>query len=124
MPDAGENKTVLRNVEFIHPNSTDEEILVEHIKITEIDHHHFDFSNFNNAVTIRVYEKIDGNIYKSLSSSLYPTDYTNPSTGLTPEIVIIVLNGGGQDMKITLQSSISEGSGTTIKGTVRDELRQ
>jgi len=124
LPDAGENKTVLRNILFDHENGTAETTLVEHFSITEIDYHHFDFSNFSNDVTIRVYEKIDGTTYKLLSSSLYPTDYTNPSTGITPEIVVIVLNGGGQDMKITLQSDIAEGSGTEIKGTVRDDLRQ
>lgn len=123
MPDAGEIKFVFRSVSLSHPNTTTETTLVEHLLITEKDTHHFDLSNLSNPVTIRVYEKIDGAIYKLIANSLYPDQYTNQLTGLTDKIVIIILDGGGQDMKITLQSDILEGSTKEIKATVRDEVR-
>lgn len=119
MADAGEIKTVLRDVLFSHPNTTVETILAEHLSITEIDYHHFDLSNLLQSTTIRVYEKTDGTNYRLLSQRVYPDDYDD---GI--KTVVIVLNGGGHDMKITLQSSTSEGSAKSIPGNVRDDLRE
>lgn len=119
MVDAGELKFELRDVLFSHPNTTVETILVEHINITEIDYHHFDLSNLTQSTTIRAFEKTDGTNYKLLAESVYPEDFTD---GV--QTVVIILNGGGHDMKITLQSAISEGSAKSIPGNVRDELRE
>ena len=120
MPDAGENKFVFRSVSLSHPNTVTETDLVEHEGITERDTHHLDFTNLSqvNETTIRVYEKIDGINYRQLSQKIFPTEY---ETGT--EAVIVVLDGAGQDMKITLESSVAEGSAKTIPGTVRDEVR-
>lgn len=119
MVDAGEIKTVLRDVLFSHPNTTVETILVEHIDITEIDYHHFDLSNLTQITTIRAFEKTDGINYRLLAQKEYPTDF---DSGV--ETVVIILNGAGHDMKITLQSSIAEGSAKNIPGNVRDDLRE
>jgi len=118
MVDAGEEKTVLRQISFTHPNNTDENLLVEHLNITEIDYHHFDFSNLTQVTTIRAFERIDGINYRLLASRVFPDDY---EAGV--ETVIVVLNGSGNDMKITLQSSIAEGSAKVIPGNVRDDIR-
>ncbi len=120
MPDVGSVRTVFRSVSFTHGPGTDEQDLVEHLSFTEVDDHHFDFSNLSqvNATTIRVFEKADAITYRLLSTRIFPDDY---DTGI--EIVEIVLNGAGQDMKITLQSSVDEGSAKTINGTVRDTIR-
>ncbi len=118
MVDAGEVKTVLRPILFSHPNTTVETDLVEHIGITEIDYHHFDLTNLTQATTIRAYEKTDGTNYRLLSSRVFPDDY---DAGV--ETIILVLNGSGNDMKITLQSEIAEGSAKDIPGNVRDDIR-
>jgi len=119
LPDVGEQTTVLRGVSFIHPNDTNENNLVEHLLLTEKITHHFDFSDLLQVTTIRVSEKIDGVNYRQLSQKVFPTDF---ETG--DQAVIIILDGGRQDMRITLQSSVAEGSAKNIPGTTRDELRQ
>ncbi len=121
MPDVGSVTTVLRSVSFTHGPGTDEQILVEHSSLTELIDHHFDFSNLSqvNATTIRVFEKADGITYEQIGENrVFPDDY-----GADTKIVRIVLDGAGQDMKITLQSSVSEGSAKTINGTTRDTIR-
>lgn len=118
MPDAGEITTVLRTVLFTHPNTTVETNLVEHLNLEELIDHHFDFSNLLQITTLRVFEKIDGSNYRQISEKVFPTDYETGTQG-----VVIILDGSGQDMKITLQSSIAEGSAKNIPGSVRDEIR-
>lgn len=120
MPDGGEITTVLRDVSFTHTNGTAEDDLVEHLSLKEIINHHFDFSNLSaiNETTIRTFEKVDGITYRLLQQRIYPTDYPGG-----PNSVIITLNGGGKDMKITLQSAIAEGSNKTIPGNTRDTIR-
>lgn len=123
MPDLGAIKYVFRTFQKDHPNNISEIDLVEHLLIKEKDTHHFDFSNFENEVIIRVYEKIDGLTYTLLSNAIYPEQYTNQLTGVTDNVVIIVLDGGGNDMKITLQINTTQGGPIPITGTVRDEIR-
>lgn len=120
MPDGGEITTVLRKLTFTHVNGTSETDLVEHLSLTELIDHHLDFSNLNavNLTTIRAFEKIDGINYRKIGERVFPTDYEPGQTG-----IIVVLDGAGQDMKITLQSSISEGSNKTIPATTRDTVR-
>ena len=119
MPDAGSITTVLRDVTFSHPNTTTETNLVEHFSLTELIDHHFDFSNILQQTTIRVFEKADGVTYKQIGNPrIFPDDY-----GVNTKIVRIVLDGAGQDMKITLQSTLAEGSAKEIKGTTRDTIR-
>ncbi len=120
MPDAGEITSTLRTVMFIHGPGTNEQLLVEHLSFSEIDDHHFDFSNLSqvNSTIIRTFEKADGVIYRQISRRVFPDDYEQDT-----QIVRVILNGAGQDMKITLQSLVDEGSGKQINGTVRDEIR-
>ena len=96
MVDAGEIEVFFRNVQFSHPNTTVETDLTEHLLLTEKDTHHFDFSNLTQQTTIRVLEKVDGTFYKQLSRRIYPDDYESGT-----EVVIIILDGAGQDMKLT-----------------------
>ena len=121
MPDVGSITTVLRSVSLTHGPGTDEQNLVEHLSLTELIDHHFDFSNLSqvNETTIRVFEKVDTIIYRQVGEDrIFPTDY-----GTNTQIVRIVLDGAVQDMKITLQSNVDEGSTKTINGTVRDTIR-
>jgi len=119
MPDVGSVTTVLRSVSFTHDNGTAETILVEHDTLTELIDHHLDFNNIDQITIIRVSEKADGVNYRQIGESrTFPTDY-----GTNTKIVRIVLDGAGQDMKITLQSQTAEGSNKTIPGTVRDTIR-
>lgn len=86
--------------------------------MTELIDHHLNFSNLLKVTTIRVFEKAGDTTYRLLGSSVYPTDY---ETGT--EIVRVVLDGAGHDMKITLQSAQPEGSNKIVAGTTRDLKR-
>lgn len=121
MPDVGSVTTVLRSVSFSHPNTTTETTLIEHLSLTELIDHHLDFTNLSqvNDTTIRVFEKADGTNYEQIGKDRkFPSNY-----GSNTGIVRIVLDGAGQDMKITLQSAVLEGSAKTIDGTTRDTIR-
>lgn len=120
MPDAGEIISTLRSVSFTHGPGIDEQDLVIHLSFTEIDDHHFDFSNLSqvNPTIIRTFEKADGITYRQISRRTFPDDYEEGT-----QVVRVTLNGSGQDMKITLQSTVDEGSPKSIPGTVRDEIR-
>jgi len=116
--DAGEVTTVLRTISFSHPNTVVETDLVEHLNLTELIDHHFDFSNLLQQTTIRVFEKIDGITYRNMSTKIFPDDYEDGTKG-----VVVILDGSGRDMKITLKSGIAEGSAKNIPASVRDEIR-
>ncbi len=119
MPDVGSVTTVLRSVSFSHPNTITETTLIEHQSLTELIDHHLDFTNILQNTIIRVFEKANGINYEQVGEArTFPTDY-----GTGTEIVRIVLDGAGQDMKITLQSASLEGSAKTIDGTTRDTIR-
>ncbi len=118
MVDLGEVDNVLRTPSFTHPNTTVETDLVEHLLLTELIDHHFDFSELTQQTTIRVFEKINGADYEQISQKVFPDDYETGTKG-----VVIILDGSGQDMKITLQSTIAEGTPRNIAASVRDEIR-
>lgn len=118
MPDVGSITTVLREVELFHGPGTTEDILVEHLSLTELIDHHLDFSGLLQKTTIRVSEIVDTNYKQIGESRVYPDDYGD-NTG----IVRIVLDGAGGSMKITLQSELTENETISIKGTTRDTIR-
>ena len=126
MVDAGEITTVLRTRTESHPNTTVETTLIEHFLLTEKIVHHMSFINFTQQVRIRVLEKIDTVTYEYIDAggALFPDDFLDQqfpafaATGVT-----ITLDGSGQDMKITLESSVAEGAAREIKLTARDEIR-
>lgn len=118
MVDAGEITTVLKTRTFNHPNTTVETDLVEHILLTEKEQHHFSFRNLTQQTKIRVFERIDGSVYDQLGDTVtFPDDFGDAKG------VIIVLDGAGQDMKITLESVVSEGAARVIEASIRDTIR-
>ena len=119
MVDAGEVTTVLRERTVNHPNTTAETDLIEHLLLTERITHHISFDEITQQTLIRVLEKIDGTNYENIDAggATFPDDFGD-ATGVT-----IVLDGAGQDMKITLTSSVAEGASRELKLTARDEIR-
>lgn len=118
MVDAGEITTVLRRKTFNHPNTTTETDLVEHLLLTEKINHHFSFRNLTQQIKIRTFEKINETDYDQLGDTVtFPDDFGDA------QALIIVLDGAGQDMKITLQSVIAEGAARVIEASIRDTIR-
>ena len=120
MVDAGEVDTVFRTPDLSHPNTTIETTLVEHLLLEEKISHTFSLINLSlvNPTTIRVFQKTDGSTYEKLAEAVYPNDFTDGVTGIE-----LITDGKAQDMKVTLQSSVAEGSAKTIPASVRDLIR-
>lgn len=119
MVDAGEIKTTFETITYTHASSTTETDLVEYTSLKELITTNLDFVNLAQITTIKVYDKVDGTNYRLLSTKVYPTDYDTDII-----VVAVILDGGGQDMKITLTSGTVEGSTKNIPANIRTENRE
>lgn len=117
MPDSGSYKNVFRHPTFNHSNSDLETDLIEHLLFKEKRIHYLSLRNLTQPTFVRTYSRIDG-IYDRTSEKLFPDEYED---GVT--VAIVTLDGDGDDMKITLQSTIAEGAARSIPASVRDEIR-
>jgi len=118
MPDLSESRTQFTTDTLTHLSDTTEQDTLEfttlknHIRIS------MDVDSFAQEFTIRTFEKIDTTNYRQLEAKVFPTDY---DTGA--KAIVIVLDGGGQDMKFTLQSTIAEGVTRNPSATIRETTR-
>jgi hypothetical protein len=119
MVDGGEVKTTFETATFNHPNTTSETDLIEFLTLKKFVVLNLDFINLTQSTTINVYDKIDGTNYRLLSTKIYPNDYDTNIIAVS-----VILDGGGQDMKITLTSGILEGSARDILADIRKEDRE
>ena len=118
MPDLGNSRTQFQSQTLSHPNTLTETDLIEYTTLKNLVKLHFDMTNITQISTIRVYDKTDGTNYRLLSIKEFPTDY---DTGV--ETIVAILDGAGQDMKVTLESTILEGSAKDIVTTSRETTR-
>ena len=118
MPDGGEIKTTFETDTYSHPDTTTETDLVEYTGLKNYIVTNLDMSNFGESTTVRVYDKVDGTNYRQVSQKIYPDDY---ETGT--EVATFVLDGAGQDMKVTLQSAVAEGGATSVPADIRSTIR-
>lgn len=116
MVDAGEVKTNFETQILTHPDTTTETDLIEFTNLREKLIIAMDLSNLAQITTIRVFNKTDGTNYRQRSQKIFPTDY---DTGT--EEAVAILSGTNQDMKITLESGITEGAARTIPLAIREE---
>jgi hypothetical protein len=77
---------------------------------------HIDTTNMADPTTIKVKGTINGTIDLILSTKIFPTDYDSGVTG-----IVYILNGAGEDMKVTLNSTTAVL--TTIGTNSRTEIR-
>jgi len=104
MPDLSDSRTQFTTKILTHLSNTDEQDTLEFTNLKDHVHISMDVRSFVQEFTVKVFEKIDGSIYQQISSKIFPADYE-----IGTETITIVLDGSGQDMKFTLQSSIAEG---------------
>lgn len=104
MVDGGEVKTtfIKKNVAYIGTGSDVDFLTFTNLKDKIIVH--ISTTNLLNPTTIKVKETINGVSDHVPSTKIFPTDFDSGITSL-----IYVLDGGGENMKITLQS-IAAGS--------------
>ena len=101
-----------------HGNNTNEQDVIEiiaNVKNVEVS---LDMINLVQNTTIRVYEKVDGSTYRSMSQKVFPTDFPTNA-----KVVVINLNGKEIDQKITFQSGTVEGSTKNVPHARVEEIR-
>lgn len=118
MPDLNESRTQFTTDILTHLSNTNEQdtleftLLKNHVRIS------MDVDSFVQEFTVRTFEKVNGTDYRQLEAKIFPTDY---DTGA--KAIVIVLDGGGQDMKFTLESSVAEGATRNPPVTIRETTR-
>ena len=113
---AVESKITKTNGTFSLPNGITEQDMLEFVGNDDAIVVTLDGTNLLQTTTITVQEKIDGINYRIIQSKSYPADFS--SVG-----VKIALDGKGRDQKITLQSSIAEGSAKNVPHSRVEVLR-
>ena len=100
-----------RNVSgtFSHSNNIDVQELLEFTSLVDVVKLSVDFNAMSNPLTIKTFSKVDGTNYRQASVKVYPNDFDTDTK--TAEII---LQGKGQDQKITIQSKQLEGQSTSI----------
>jgi len=118
MPDLNESRTQFTTAILTHADNTTEQDTLELTTLKNNVRITMDVSSFVQEFTIRTFDKTDGVNYRQLEAKVFPTDY---DTGAAA--IVVILDGGGQDMKFTLQSTITEGAVRSPPITRRETTR-
>ena len=113
---AKQKAIIISSGTFIHADLTTEQDVLEFLLNDELIEVKLDLGLLTQTTTVRVREKTDGTTYEIVQSAAFPADFDG-------DIVILTLNGAGQDMKITLQSAVLEGATRNIPHSRIEELR-
>ncbi len=77
-------------------------------------HIDLDLDAITKITIIRIFEKVDGTNFGLVSEVTYDPSGSTGDFDVDVQIVGIELNGGGQDMKITMQSVVAETMSITV----------
>lgn len=96
---------------IVHPAGTGEEnsLVITPAELTKYEMVRFDLNALTQDITIRIYEQIDDANYRLIDSAVFPTDFPTDAKG-----VPIELYSTSVALKITLQSSVTEGASRNI----------
>lgn len=96
---------------IVHPAGTSEEdsLEVTPSELTEYSIVFLDLNALAQTITIRNYIQIDGSNYRLISSAAFPADFPTNAKGIPVELWQLSV-----PWKITLQSSVTEGSDVDI----------
>jgi len=120
MPDLTESRTQFSTQTLSHSSNLSEQDTLEFIALKNHIRISMDISSFVQELTVRTYEKVDGTSYQQLNAKVFPTDYDEST-----ETIVIIFDGGGHDMKFTLESTnIVEGATRTPTTTIRETTRK
>lgn len=113
MPDLSGSRTQYENKSHNQVDNISQQNVEELVNLRDLIHIDLDMDELSQNMIIKIFEKTDGITYSQIEKAIFPTDF---DTGV--KILGIILDGGGNDMKLTLQSSIAEGMDRTIPYTL------
>lgn len=118
MPDINNALTQVSSEIHVHPDNTNEHVVEEFLDFRGITVVNMDLSNIVEAdLMITIQEKVDGINYRIKSFKLYPADFdTDVKT------VVITMEGSGNDLKLTVQSTTAEGADRNVPLTLRETV--
>ncbi len=114
------NNLIATKVEdsYSHLNNTNEQdVLIFNATMQDVNTY-LDMSNITQTSTIREYLKLDDVNYRQLTAKVFPTDFDTSTKSIS-----ISFKQPNKDYKVTLQSSVAEGSAKAIFYVIRTEPR-
>jgi len=117
MPDFSESRTQYSNESHTQVNNLNEQIVQEFTNLRDSIHIDMDLDTIGENIIVKIFEKVDGTNYTQVRDALFDPTYVTGDFDDDIKIVEVDLNGGGQDMKLTLQSVVLEGSNVIVPFT-------
>ncbi len=114
MPDIKEERTQVNSDAHLHINNTNEHVVQEFMDLRGIVIISADLSLITKDLQVKVQERTDGVNYRIKTFKTFPTDFRSGQKTITP-----VLEGTGNDIKLTFQSPVAEGSDKNVPLTIR-----
>ncbi len=106
------------NGTYSHSNDTNENVVLTFTAAIQDINLYLDMVNITQTSTIREYIEVDASTYRQLSAKVFPTDFDTSTKSIS-----ISFKQPNKDYKITLQSSVVEGSAKNIPYSYRTESR-
>ena len=114
MGDLSENRTQYSNESHTQVNNTAEQIVREFTLLRDGVRIDLDLNNITQNTLLKIQEKTDGTTYSELQSALFDPTYVTGDFDTDILIIETELDGGGQDMKLTMQSLTVEAASRII----------
>lgn len=107
--DLSQSRTQYENIDFTLVVSTGEQVIAEFTTLRDLVHIDLDLDELTVDATIEIFEKTDGGNYVLVTTALFPDDFNDNVLVVGAE-----LDGGGQDIKLTITTPIAEAMSRTI----------
>jgi len=101
--DLSENRTQYEPAMFTLINNTSEQTIVTFTNLRDLIYINLDLDPITVNTLLKLYEKTDDSVFSLLPSTIF-----NPTASLSDydgKIVEVKLDGGGRDMKLTIESN-------------------
>ncbi len=118
MPDLSSTRTQYENKSHTQVNNTAEQIVEEFLDLRDDIHIDLDLDEITQSISIKIFEKVDGTNYTQVTDALFDPTYVTGDFDTDITIVETELDGGGQDMKLTIESLVAEGMNRIVPYTL------
>jgi len=119
MPDLSDSRTQYSIELHTQVANTSEQIIREFTKLRDLIHLDLDVDELTQTAVFKIFERVAGGVtpYTEVSSATYDPTFVTGDFDTDVKIIGTELDGGGQDMKVTLQSIVAESMDRTIPCT-------
>lgn len=123
MPDLSDSRTQFSNESHNQVNNTAEQIIMEFLLLRDFIHIDLDLDVITQTTILKIFERVDGTNYSEVKSVIFDPTYVVGDFDTDVMVVETELDGGGQDMKLTMQSTVAEGMDMTIPFSLETRTR-